>query len=90
LGPEAGDDEAESEIQLARANDEEKRDQISRLRTFQAAHAAETDTALARLKTIAAEQGNVFAELMRTVRVASLGQITHALYEVGGQYRRAM
>ena len=90
LGPEAGDDEAEREIRLARASGDEKRDQISRLRKFQAEHATETEKALGRLQAVAAEQGNVFAELMRTVRVASLGQITHALYEVGGQYRRAM
>ena len=45
---------------------------------------------LDRLKEQAASGGNVFTELMETVRVASLGQITHALYEVGGQYRRAM
>ncbi len=78
------------EVQLARASDEEKRDQIDRLRAFQARHASETADALARLKKVALAQGNVFAELMATVRVASLGQITHALYEVGGQYRRAM
>ncbi len=78
------------EMQLARASDEEKRDQIDRLRGFKARHASETADALARLKKVALAEGNVFAELMDTVRVASLGQITHALYEVGGQYRRAM
>ena len=51
---------------------------------------ADTAEALARLKQVALQQGNLFAELMNAVRVASLGQITHALYEVGGQYRRAM
>ena len=78
------------EVQLARASDEEKQDQIDRLRGFQARHAGETADALARLKKVAFAEGNIFAELMTTVRVASLGQITHALYEVGGQYRRAM
>ena len=86
----ASEAEPPREMQLARASDEEKRDQIDRLRGFQARHASETADALARLKKVALAQGNVFAELMDTVRVASLGQITHALYEVGGQYRRAM
>ena len=94
LDPEADLDkrepEPEAEIQLARASAEEKLDQIKRLRKFQADHAAETEKALSRLQAVAMEQGNVFAELMKAVRVASLGQITHALYEVGGQYRRAM
>jgi len=82
--------EPEREIQLARASSEEKTDQIQRLRAFQDRHRAETAGALERLEKVASEGGNVFAELMQTVKVASLGQITHALYEVGGQYRRAM
>ena len=92
MDPEAVEDtpEPESEIKLARASADEKMDQIKRLLKFQADHAAETEQALARLQAVAIEQGNVFAELMQTVRVASLGQITHALYEVGGQYRRSM
>ena len=88
--PDSHDDEPEGEIPLARANDAEKNDQIDRLRAFHGKHAAATAEALARLQAVAMAQGNVFAELMRAVRVASLGQITHALYEVGGQYRRAM
>ena len=48
------------------------------------------EAALARLKETALAGGNIFAELMETVRVASLGQITKALYEVGGKYRRNM
>ncbi|MCL6515470.1 fused isobutyryl-CoA mutase/GTPase IcmF [Alicyclobacillus sp.] len=77
-------------IELARASKEEKDLQLRNLRAFQAAHAAEAPAALARLKQVARSGGNIFAELMETVRVASLGQITHALYEVGGQYRRNM
>jgi isobutyryl-CoA mutase len=42
------------------------------------------------LKEVAVKNGNLFAELMETVKYCSLGQITHALYEVGGQYRRNM
>ncbi len=75
---------------LTRATVEEKDGQIARLRAFQHEHAAAANTALARLRQVAAERGNIFAELMQTVRVASLGQITQALYEVGGEYRRAM
>ena len=47
-------------------------------------------TALKRLKQVALQNGNIFEELMECVKVASLGQITNALYEVGGQYRRNM
>ncbi len=75
-------------VELRRATPEEKRDQIRRLRDFQRRHADEAPAALERLKRVARGGGNIFAELMRTVRVASLGQITRALYEVGGEYRR--
>ena len=49
-----------------------------------------SETALKQLKEVAVNNGNLFAELMETVKYCSLGQITHALYEVGGQYRRNM
>ena len=49
-----------------------------------------SEAALKRLKEVAVQNGNLFAELMETVKYCSLGQITHALYEVGGQYRRNM
>jgi len=77
-------------VALARGTEEEKRGQIARLRAFQAAHRPEVRPALERLKAVAREGGNVFEELLRTVRVASLGQISRALYEVGGRYRRSM
>ncbi|MDQ0160578.1 fused isobutyryl-CoA mutase/GTPase IcmF [Alkalibacillus salilacus] len=77
-------------MEVARASQEEKQGQIKNLRDFQARNAAEAEVALARLKEVAASGGNIFAELMDTVKVASLGQITNALYEVGGQYRRNM
>ncbi len=76
--------------EVARATDEEKRDQLERLRAFQARHAGEAGPALERLKKVAMSGENIFAELMKTTRVASLGQITRALYEVGGRYRRNM
>ncbi|MET3684167.1 methylmalonyl-CoA mutase [Alkalibacillus flavidus] len=77
-------------MEVARASQDEKQQQIQNLRDFQARNKAEADEALARLKDVAASGGNIFAELMETVKVASLGQITNALYEVGGQYRRNM
>jgi methylmalonyl-CoA mutase len=75
-------------IELRRASPEEKQDQIRSVREFQARHADESGPALARLQQVAMAGGNVFAELMSTVRVATLGQITKALYAVGGEYRR--
>ena len=60
------------------------------MRAFQARNAERAPAALARLQQAAARGGNVFAELMESVKVCSLGQISHALYEVGGQYRRNM
>jgi methylmalonyl-CoA mutase len=76
--------------ELIRSTEDEKRDQVQGVRAFQAQHTAESDAALRKLQQVAASRGNVFAELMETVKVCSLGQISHALYEVGGQYRRNM
>jgi methylmalonyl-CoA mutase len=77
-------------IPLARSSEEEKQGQIRRLREFQKRHAGEAPAALERLKKVVIENRNVFAELMDAVRCCSLGQITQALFEVGGQYRRNM
>ncbi|MBL4953167.1 cobalamin-dependent protein [Neobacillus sp. YIM B02564] len=77
-------------MELARATKEEKELQIHNLRAFQEKHASDAPAALNRLKETAVTGGNIFAELMETVKVASLGQISRALYEVGGQYRRNM
>jgi len=77
-------------IPLQRSTDEEKQSQIRRLREFQARHADQAPAALARLRQTVIDNGNVFAELVNAVRVCSLGQITDALFEVGGQYRRSM
>src|SRR6185503_9546639 len=68
----------------------EKESQLRRLAEFHERHAGEAPRALARLRQVVIDDGNVFEELMRTVRVCSLGQITNALFEVGGQYRRSM
>ncbi|MFZ5585220.1 MAG: fused isobutyryl-CoA mutase/GTPase IcmF [Thermodesulfobacteriota bacterium] len=89
LNPNA-DYEQVCKVELARASEEEKQSQLERLRAFQAAHAEAAPAALKKLQKVALEGGNVFAELMETVRVCSLGQITKALYAVGGQYRRGM
>ena len=76
--------------QLTRSSYEEKRAQLENLRKFQEKHRTQAEDALAALKQTVLSGGNVFSELMNTVRVASLGQITRALYEVGGKYRRNM
>ncbi|MET0733282.1 MAG: methylmalonyl-CoA mutase family protein, partial [Casimicrobiaceae bacterium] len=77
-------------VELARSTEDEKQSQLSRLTDFHARNAKEAPAALAKLKQAVIDNGNVFAELMNTVRVCSLGQITHALFDVGGQYRRSM
>jgi len=77
-------------LELARSTDEEKQSQLARLRDFHERHAADSGPALARLQQAVIDDGNVFAVLMDAVRCCSLGQITHALFEVGGQYRRSM
>ena len=82
--------DAQIEIELARSTEEEKQSQLARLADFQQRHAAEAGPMLARLKQTAIENGNVFAVLVDAVRYCSLGQITGALFEVGGQYRRSM
>ncbi|CAB3796829.1 Fused isobutyryl-CoA mutase [Paraburkholderia ultramafica] len=82
--------EAPQPIVLARSTDEEKQSQLKRLRAFQARHREAAPAALERLKRAVIDDDNVFAVLMDVVRVCSLGQITHALFEVGGQYRRNM
>ena len=82
--------DAKVEIELARSSEDEKRSQIQRLREFQQRHAEDAPVMLARLQQTVIEDGNVFAVLVDAVRVCSLGQITQALYAVGGQYRRSM
>ncbi|MBV6684504.1 cobalamin-dependent protein [Bacillus sp. JRC01] len=90
LNPNPPSEEDVDGMELARATKEEKETQIHNLKAFQQGHGDKTEEAVKRLKQSAVEGGNIFEELMETVRVASLGQITRALYEVGGQYRRNM
>ena len=74
--------------ELARSTEQEKQSQIARLRAFQQRHAQESGPMLERLQQTAADGGNMFAVLMQVVRCCSLGQITHALFAAGGEYRR--
>ncbi|MCM3885919.1 fused isobutyryl-CoA mutase/GTPase IcmF [Frankia sp. R82] len=75
-------------LELARATESEKRAQLDRLTAFQQRHASAARPALAELRAAAAGGGNIFDALMRTIRVCSLGQITEAFFDAGGQYRR--
>ncbi|MCI1190597.1 methylmalonyl-CoA mutase family protein [Calidifontimicrobium sp. SYSU G02091] len=77
-------------LELARSTDEEKASQLRRLQDFHARHARVAPAMLARLKQVVLDGGNVFEVLMDAVRCCSLGEITEALFEVGGQYRRSM
>ncbi len=88
--PDADDDLLSEGIELARATEEEKQSQLKRLAAFKKRHENESSQALERLQNIALQGENIFEELMNTVRVCSLGQITQALYDVGGKYRRNM
>ena len=90
LNPNPPSEEDIDNMELARASKEEKETQIINLRNFQETHRVQAEEALRKLKETAVTGGNIFAELMETVKSASLGQITNALYEVGGQYRRNM
>jgi isobutyryl-CoA mutase len=75
---------------LIRSTGQEKDDQVAAVRAFQGRNAQSAPVALDRLRKVATGGGNVFAELLESVKVCSLGQITRALYQVGGQYRRNM
>ncbi len=88
--PHAATDELNENVELARATEEEKQSQLKRLAEFQARHADAAPAAMKRLQKVALAGENIFAELMECVKVCSLGQITQALYDVGGKYRRNM
>lgn len=90
LNPNPPSDADIDNMEIARASTEEKETQIHNLQEFWKQHESESEAAITRLQEVAVNNGNIFAELMETVKVASLGQITKALYEVGGQYRRNM
>jgi methylmalonyl-CoA mutase len=86
--PAKGAEDHVTHLELARATEEEKRSQVDRTREFQRRHTTEAAGALRRLRAAAASDENVFAVLMDAARVCTLGQITEAFFEVGGQYRR--
>ncbi len=88
--PAANFAEENATLELARASDDDKNEQLQRLETFKSAHREQAPAALEALKQVALKGDNIFEELMETVKHCSLGQITNALYEVGGQYRRNM
>ncbi|MGN9838454.1 fused isobutyryl-CoA mutase/GTPase IcmF [Nonomuraea sp. H19] len=84
-----GDDEPDPhKVELARGTEEEKHSQLDRLHAFHDRNRSEAPAKLARLREVAMSDGNVFEVLMEASRFCSLGQITDALFEAGGQYRR--
>ena len=88
--PKEGQEDEVHDLELIRSTEVEKQDQIRHVRDFQTQHGDESAGALESLKAVASARGNVFAELMETVKSNSLGQISAALYDVGGEYRRNM
>jgi methylmalonyl-CoA mutase len=83
-------DDLSGKMELSRATEEEKQSQLRRLREFKERHGDKAPAALQGLQQVALAGDNIFAELMNTVRYCSLGEITRALFEVGGKYRRNM
>jgi methylmalonyl-CoA mutase len=88
--PKAGNEDEIKKLELMRSSEEEKLMQIDAVRNFQAAHASEADIAVKRLQDVARARENIFEELLESVKYLSLGQISAALYAVGGEYRRNM
>ncbi|MDX1481348.1 MAG: methylmalonyl-CoA mutase family protein, partial [Woeseiaceae bacterium] len=88
--PKRGQEEKAEAMELIRSTDAEKDAQIESVRAFQTLHRDDSAAALERLQDVARRRGNLFEELMQTVRSSSLGQISAALYDVGGEYRRNM
>jgi len=88
--PERTNTDENRHAELIRSTEEEKQAQVAAVHAFNDVHAAAQTAALDQLTAAAAVSGNVFGELMETVKSASLGRISRALYSVGGQYRRNM
>ena len=88
--PDADWEQLSEYIELSRATEGEKKSQLNRLGAFKKRNKKEADNALRRLQSVALSGENIFEELMETVKVCTLGQITQALYDVGGKYRRNM
>jgi methylmalonyl-CoA mutase len=88
--PPEGSEQEGGEIELARSSGEEKQAQVRNVRAFNRRNESRAANALSDLQSIARERGNTFEALMEAVKTCSLGRISHALYEVGGEYRRNM
>jgi methylmalonyl-CoA mutase len=88
--PEHANADENRNAELIRSTEEEKRAQVAAVGAYNDLHAGAQDAALRKLQAAAAAGGNVFGELMESVKTASLGRISRALYAVGGQYRRNM
>ena len=88
--PKAGQEDEVHDLELIRSSESEKQGQIDHVMEFQDNHGEDSPASLTRLQDVARSRGNVFAELMETVKTSSLGQISAALYDVGGEYRRNM
>lgn len=88
--PDRIDEELTEAVELARATEAEKQSQLRRLAEFKKRHEKEAPDALKKLQAVALKGENIFAELMNTVRSCTLGEITQALFDVGGKYRRNM
>ena len=80
----------ETEVDLMRSSKDEKEHQLRNLRAFQERYTDKNEEILVELKEVAREGENTFEVLMEAVKYCSLGQITEALFEVGGEYRRNM
>ena len=88
--PKSHGGEVATTIELIRSTEEEKGQQIANVDRYRGARNLRREDSLKSLQTVAKARGNVFEELLETVKFNSLGQISHALYDVGGQYRRNM
>ena len=88
--PRVGQEDEVHDLELIRSTESEKQDQIDHVRAFRNTHGEDSAGAIAHLQEVARDRGNVFKELMNTVKSNSLGQISAALYEVGGEYRGNM
>ncbi len=88
--PKPGQEEKVDTIELMRSTDAEKEDQIEHVEVFKASHSAESAGAMEALQKVARARGNVFESLIQAAKTCSLGQMSHALYDVGGEYRRNM
>ena len=84
------EDQFNAEIELTRASDAEKEDQINRLESFKGEHSSKAEEQLEKIRNIALSDGNIFEQILEAVQYCSLGQITNVLYDIGGRYRRNM